>query len=78
MFGVRVCTEMAFRQDKDPCGPVRLKLMKSSIYDCKSAPFSDSIHNVLEVGRTCDPYTVNVPQEVLHSTILGVAYFIYN
>jgi hypothetical protein len=50
------------------------KLVKGSAHDCEPAPFSDSIHNSLEMGRLGDPYTFNVSDEVLHIT-LGVAYF---
>jgi len=51
-FRIRVRTEVALGQDQNTRGPVRLKLVKSSGNDCKSALFSDSIHNSLEVGRT--------------------------
>ena len=45
-------TEMALGQDQDARCPVGFKLVKSAIDDCKSALFSDSTHNILEVGRT--------------------------
>jgi len=69
---------MTLGKHKDPRCSVRFELVKSSGNDCKPAPFSDPIHNILEVFGTCDPHTINVPQEVFHSNILGVAYFIYN
>ena len=52
------------------------KLVKGSAHDCEPAPFSDSIHNSLEVGRLGDPYTFNVSDEmlVIH-VILAVGYF---
>ena len=40
---------MAFGQYKYSSRPKRLKLVKSSIYYCKTQPFSDSIHCLLEV-----------------------------
>jgi len=45
-------TEVTLGQNQNTRCPVRLKLVKSSGNDCKSALFSDSIHNSLEVGRT--------------------------
>jgi hypothetical protein len=68
---------MTFSEDKDPRCSVRFELVKSSGNDCKPAPFSDPIHNIFEVFGTCDPYTVDVSQNMLHST-LRVLYFIYN
>ena len=86
MFGVRVCTEVTFRKHEYARGSMRLKLVKSSGNNVEPAPFSDSIHNILEVFGTCDPHTIDVTQEVeearsvsdsrpLH-VHLGVAYFI--
>ena len=40
---------MALRENQDACCPVWLKLVKSSGHNCEPAPFSDSIHNSLEV-----------------------------
>jgi hypothetical protein len=78
---------VTFRKHEYARGSMRLKLVKSSGNNVEPAPFSDSIHDVLEVFGTRDPYTVDVPQEVaeVHRTFteslhvhLGVAYFIYN
>jgi len=41
-------TEVALGKNQDPSRSVRFKLVKSSGYHSKSAPFSDSIHNFLE------------------------------
>jgi len=65
-FRVRVRTEVALSQDQNTRRPVRLKLVKSSTYDCKSALFSDSIHNSLEMINTRDPNAIDVTHQVLH------------
>jgi len=76
-FRVRVRTEVTLGQDQNARRPVRLKLMKSSTYDCKSALFSDSIHNSLEMINTRYPNAIDVTHQVLHM-YLGVADFICN
>jgi hypothetical protein len=78
---------MTFSEDKDSRRPVWFELVKSSGNYGEPAPFSDPIHDVLEVFGTCDPYTIDVTQEVaevhrtfaesLHST-LRVLDFIYD
>lgn len=52
MFRIRVRTEMALGQNQNTRGSVRFKLVKSPGNNVKPALFSDSIHNLFEVGRT--------------------------
>jgi hypothetical protein len=66
IFRIRVCTEMALGQHKHTRGPVRLKLVKGPRDDCKLAPFSDSIHDVLEVGCFRDPHAGDETDKVPH------------
>ena len=69
--------EVTLGQDQDARRPMRLKLVKSSIYHRKPALFSDSIHNVLKVAGLGHPHPVNVTDEVLHLiTKLGTLHFI--
>ena len=70
---------MALGKYQDSCCPMGFKLVKGSAHDCEPAPFSDSIHNSLEVCRLGDPHTFNMSDEmnIIHIT-LGVAYFKWN
>lgn len=72
-------TEVALGKDENSRRSVWFKLVKGSSHDCETAPFSDPIHNSLEVWSLRDPHTIHVPEEmyVTHVT-LRVAYFIYN
>ena len=58
--------EVALGQDEDARRPMWFKLVKSSIYYRKPAPFSDSIHNSLQVTRLGDPDPADVSDEVFH------------
>ena len=55
---------MTFGKHKDSRCSVRFELVKSSGNDSKPAPFSDTIHNILEVFGTCDPHAVYEPEKV--------------
>jgi hypothetical protein len=65
-FRVRVGAEMALGQNQDARRPMGFKLVKGSAHDCEPAPFSDSIHNSLEVSSLRDPYTLDMSDEVFH------------
>ena len=72
-------TKVALGKYENSRGPLGFKLVKGSAHDCEPAPFSDSIHNSLQVTRFGDPHTFDVSDEVLHLLdTLGVAHFIWN
>ena len=78
-FRIRVSAKVAFRKHENSRGSMGFKLVKGSAHDCEPAPFSDSIHDFLEVNDPRDPNAFNVSDEVLHLLgTLGVAYFIWN
>jgi hypothetical protein len=78
-FGVRVGTKVALRKYENSRSPMGFKLVKGSAHDCEPAPFSDSIHNFLEVNDPRYPHTFDMSDEVLHLLdSLGVAYFKWN
>ena len=78
--------KVTFRQDQNACRSMGFKLVKGSANDCKAAPFSDSIHNFLEMGSARDPHTIDATHQVaatlrvseVHLDYLRVADFIYN
>jgi hypothetical protein len=74
-FRVRVSTKVALGEYENSSGPLGFKLVKGSAHDCEPAPFSDPIHNCLQVIGLGDPHTFDVSDEMLHIT-LGVGYFI--
>lgn len=57
---------MALRKNQDSRCPVGFKLVKSSGHNCEPAPFSDSIHNSLEVTSLGNPNPFDVTNEMLH------------
>jgi hypothetical protein len=69
---------MALGQNKYTSGPMGFKLVKGSAHDCEPAPFSDPIHNSLQVTGLGYPNTFNVANEVaiLRHVLLRVGYFI--
>jgi hypothetical protein len=78
-FRVRVSAKVALGKHENSRGSMGFKLVKGSAHDCEPAPFSDSIHNFLEVNDPRDPHAFNVSDEVLHLLgTLGVAYFKWN
>jgi hypothetical protein len=42
-------TKVALGKNENSCRSVWFKLVKGSAHDCEPAPFSDPIHNSLEV-----------------------------
>ena len=75
--------KVALGKHQDPSGSMRFKLVKGSAHDCEPAPFSDSIHNSLEVSSLRDPYTLDMSDEVGETfsfphILLRILYFIYD
>lgn len=66
---------MTLGKYENSCRPMGLKLVKGSAHDCEPAPFSDSIHNFLEVNHSRYPNTFYMSEEVCH-IFLRVADFI--
>ena len=76
-------TKVALGKHQDPGSSMWFKLVKGSAHDCEPAPFSDSIHNSLEVSSLRDPYTLDMSDEVGETfrfphILLRILYFIYD
>jgi hypothetical protein len=78
VFGVRVSAEVAFGQNKHTCSSNGLKLVKGAVYHRKLVPFSNSLHNILEVLLLGNPHAFNVSHEVAYLDVLMVLHFIYD
>ena len=61
--------KVTFSQDEDACRPHGFKLVKGPGDHRQPAPFSNMIHNVLEVFSLRDPHTIDVTDEMLHDVL---------